>query len=702
MVEFERIVNSPATPDQLKSALEAAARPFAGTVAKLRAGGFRVSAGTWLATNPNAVLWSLRVEQREGSIRVAVEPSIFGWTRGRMARLCAVRLRQFVDRLDAALAGRDPAPLAPHEESPFAFGDGPSGACFAFAGTVASATASIACVYAAVWLVAMQVIQRQIFELAGRAEALDRIGYPAVPSFAEIEGLGVAGRLAAAAWFAMPIAFFMGLTHALVHAIGDLWRPAARLAPWGALFLTLIGLFAFVPALPWFAAVPCAILIPFAAQVGTSLVWARRTELVRDGTPPARRSTVRVVAALLAIACAAMLVPTLRGNQQRLDTTALFRDRFLSTNAAGRAVARSYYRYTPYAAEPLKELYGTSDEAYTRTVRTCLMIGYEKFTAARLRRAGFTLEFAAPSAWSKATRADADDEIKRLIARRQHDLYVFLPPYDDAGIPLNEANVLPRTMYVGALDHPRLVCVTPACDDPTWEGALLAVTNRSFTGSGLRDLTGMGWKFVFYGGALFAFVMAAGFLCVPAAFLYRKLPQRTATGLVAAVLALSLAGIAWGIRDAPADELRAIRAGTTDALHAGLSSAHADVRHEAAYRICRSFDDPKTPRARFTAALLTAMRDPEIRVRLWACAAAGMTGDSSVRDPLIAALSDPEHLVRYRAAEGLGALEDRARRPGRPPDPAVVAALVKYVRASTWYEQSYAIRALRQIDPDLW
>jgi hypothetical protein len=50
--------------------------------------------------------------------------------------------------------------------------------------------------------------------------------------------------------------------------------------------------------------------------------------------------------------------------------------------------------------------------------------------------------------------------------------------------------------------------------------------------------------------------------------------------------------------------------------------------------------------------------------------------------------------VRYRAAEGLGLLGGR--------DAATEAALEKMARTGSWYEQTYALEALRRIDRERW
>jgi len=98
----------------------------------------------------------------------------------------------------------------------------------------------------------------------------------------------------------------------------------------------------------------------------------------------------------------------------------------------------------------------------------------------------------------------------------------------------------------------------------------------------------------------------------------------------------------------------------------------------------------KEGHAALAEALLRAADDPDLRVRLWACAALGKTGDPRALPRLLERLRDREFFVRYRAAEGLGFLR-------RPEAEGALAALMK---EGSWYEGLLALEALRRISPD--
>jgi HEAT repeat protein len=115
-----------------------------------------------------------------------------------------------------------------------------------------------------------------------------------------------------------------------------------------------------------------------------------------------------------------------------------------------------------------------------------------------------------------------------------------------------------------------------------------------------------------------------------------------------------------------------------------LTDARPHRRHEAAFRAYQL--ESTGPMA---GALLKAADDPDLRVRLWACAALGRSGDPRALPKLVERLDDPELFVRYRAAQGLGFLKD----------PGAVEPLVRVMKERSWYEGLYALEALRRIRP---
>jgi HEAT repeat protein len=120
------------------------------------------------------------------------------------------------------------------------------------------------------------------------------------------------------------------------------------------------------------------------------------------------------------------------------------------------------------------------------------------------------------------------------------------------------------------------------------------------------------------------------------------------------------------------------------AVAGALAHPSWSVRHAAAYQAFRN------PHASLADPLLKAADDPDLRVRLWAVAALGKTGDPRALAKLLERLDDPELFVRYRAAEGLGFLGHRD----------AVEPLVRVMQERPWYEGHYALLALRRIEPD--
>lgn len=610
-LQNERTVPCRVPPEQVGAALDDAARALGAAASAQKDGAWRIVGGTWLATNPNAALWSVRATVGPDGVRLAGEPGVFPWTRARVARIVAVRLAQIAEVIAPRLSGGTVRELAPHEIAPFAVAEGPADVCRAYAAGALSAAASLACVYAAVLIVGVQIMDGQMVELMDRAVICQRAGAAALPTITELTAMTAADRLWMAAWFAMPIAFFLGIVHVAVHWVGDAWRPMARLAPWAAVVQLVASLFAFVPALPAWSAVPCALLVPVAANVGTTLVWARRRATVITTARAADRRLWLVAAGLVVVA-AALVTPAL-SRESLLDSVALFRDRWLLTHAPGRAFAAHYYRYTPYAAEPLKRIYVVEEKdkaEYLRSVRTALVVGdVPEATVAALKRADFVVDRGPDeSAW------------------HGHDIVV-------------------------------------KSDTPATPEKFAELANVRYRGGGLLELSGAGWQAIYFAGGPFVLAMLAALLAVPASALYARSAQ---AGHATIAAAIAVAVVAFVV----------LRARTTD------------DRHAIAYREYRALRKGEK-------VLPTAdVADPDLRVRLWAVAAAGLSRDTSRRPALLAALEDPELFVRYRAAEGLGHLGGRDR--------ATIAALEAMMRNGTWYEGLYALSALRRIDPDRW
>jgi len=200
----------------------------------------------------------------------------------------------------------------------------------------------------------------------------------------------------------------------------------------------------------------------------------------------------------------------------------------------------------------------------------------------------------------------------------------------------------------------------------------------SFRGGALRELCALGWHAVYYAGPLAAVVVFMGAFAPFVSILFRKLPPKTALfALCATAMVSSLALVLAREGQPPTPEPADLADAMTD--------ARPHKRHEA---VVLAWQRESTKE--LADALLKVSDDPDFRVRLWACAALGKSGDPDRAVPvLVRHLDDPEIYVRYRAAEGLGLLADRR----------AVEPLLRVMRDKSWYEGTYALDALRSIAP---
>ncbi|HVE41169.1 MAG TPA: HEAT repeat domain-containing protein [Planctomycetota bacterium] len=220
--------------------------------------------------------------------------------------------------------------------------------------------------------------------------------------------------------------------------------------------------------------------------------------------------------------------------------------------------------------------------------------------------------------------------------------------------------------------------VGPAATADELKANLDRASRELFRGSWLHELSSYGWYSIYYAGPMVVLLALMGTFAPFVSILYRKLPPRMAIFALAAstmvtslVLVLASSGEEEPVK--PAD--------LADAL---LNDARVRIRHEAAVR---AFELEST--AELADALLKTADDPDVRVRLWACAALGKSGDARALPKLVERLDDPELFVRYRAAQGLEYLGN----------PGAIPALEKMMRERSWYEGSYALEALRKIRP---
>ncbi len=219
--------------------------------------------------------------------------------------------------------------------------------------------------------------------------------------------------------------------------------------------------------------------------------------------------------------------------------------------------------------------------------------------------------------------------------------------------------------------------IPPGKDLAELKAALDQHSHRTFRGRWLRELTTLSWYSLYYVGPLVVLLVLMGVFSPFISLLFRKLAPRTAVIALSGCSMLAILVLAFVLEKEPT-------AIDPADLADALIHARPPRRRLAAFR---AFQLEST--APMADALLKAADDSDLRIRLWACAALGKSGDPRAASKLIERLDDPEVFVRYRAAQGLGLLKD----------PAGVEPLVRVMKERTWYEGSYALEALRRIRP---
>lgn len=619
------------TDGELEKYLVEFAARLRGGVARDR-GTWVLSAGAWLSPNPNSIPFRLRVRRQEKSVVLEPTAVALPWTRAKVARLVAFRQGQLADYLVQRARGSAPESFdALRLREPFsAYGSGPAALCATYTWAVASGLAALGAALVAATLLFMPLMSLSLSGMAARAKILQDAG---------VHGIQGGGLLGAAFVFGFPIAVLGGLVHAFALAVADLGVRAARVPQSSALFLAVlvaVGLFPFFPFLSW----PIGLAFPLLIHLGHTVVWGRRRERIREGPLPRRA----VVAAgfVLAAGAAGLLAPRPVGLAEFNDRIALFRDRVLLGSPLGRAAARLYYRHTLAAADPLKEFFSLDERRSARAQRIAFCPRPE--AAGLLRELDFTV----------VTAGDGDVEVLDRGLSKDGEVEPLPEPLDRAGL-------------AKALDR---------------------LSGRTHRGGPLRDVCWLAWRAVYFGGPVAAVLVFIALSAPFASLLFRVMsPKGAFVTLVACVATTGFLMIAAesaaGRVHAGLDELRADP--TPARVKDGLLSPSIAVRHEAAYRACRIKDV-----SGLADALLKAADDDDLRVRLWACAALGRTGDPRALDRLVARLDDREFFVRYRAAEGLGFLKD----------PRAVDPLVKRLKEAESYEALYALHALRRIAPE--
>ncbi len=642
------------TDEEIERYLSEFARLVQGWAARDARGGgtaWIVGSGSPLSTNPNTVPWRLRVARREGGLEFRPEAFRLPWTRAKGARLSFFRQGQLTDFLETRLRGGAPDRFdARRLREPFSpFGSGPAALTASFAWGTACACGALALAFLALLVPCLALMQETVPGIADRALAVQSAGDIPLPSAAEIESGGFGLKLGSAALLAFPIAFFLGLVHALALLAGELHPRAARLGQASAAFQAIFLGLAFAPLIPFTVAIPSAFLVPFATHAGYSLVWGRRRERVREQRPPRRAVVIAGFAAAAAVAAA--LVPRPAESAAFRDNLALFRDRYLVGHPLGKAAVHFYYRHTLYAADPVKRFFAADGETPQRSQRTARVTPGSE-AGALLRKLDFSVRVLRPGA-NLAVSCDVVLE----------------------GDTLRSAGAEVRW--------------DPASGLEGLSQALDRLSGQAFRGGWLLDLSALSWRAVYYAGLPFALVLFIGACCPAVSIIFRVMSPKAAAFTLLACMASTGGLMLWDYsRQAGAqDRLEGLRNSPgTELIARGLKHPSPAVRHEAAYQAYRLEEG----NAALAEALLGAAGDEDLRIRLWAVAALGKTRDPRALDTILERLEDPEFLVRYRAAEGLGLL-------GLP---AAAEPLRRRMREGGWYEGLYALQALRRIHPD--
>ncbi|MBI2901388.1 MAG: HEAT repeat domain-containing protein [Planctomycetes bacterium] len=645
--------------EELDRLFAGAARAFGGRLLKdRRTGELRLVFGHFLSLNPNTVRWWTRVRREGGELRLRARTLVWPWTRAKHARIAAFRLAQIADYIEVRLRGGAAEKFeAPSSRLPFlGGGTGVAELTMAWSWFIVSCVSCGLMAWFATTLAGLFVVDPLFESLAERSVQVTALGGIALPSPAELAGAGFLFRLACSALLAFPVAFFVGSTYGLLQVAGEFWTPVSRAVWLAPVFHLVLLLFAFVPLMSAPTAIAMSILVPIAAHAGYTFVWGRKGEKRRPLGKDARRPLAAVASLALAAVVLGMMLPLPRRGREVTHGLVLFRDRHLLTNPVGRGLSLLYYRYTLYAAEPLKDFYDPSPDGYDRQVRTAHVIGDDPGIETRLRRIGFVV----------------DPDPAR--GRRLCDLIVVV------------GNAVPPDL------DSRAVAVAPGSDEGKLREAAAKASRAAFRGGGLRELAQLGWWSVFYLGPLVLFGLPAALLLPAISLLFRKLPRKAALAALGLLGALSAGAIVLAVSRSAGtlDAARGAREARTPAeALPRLAHAEGGVRFEAAHRLWALLEEPAHRSPSLRGPLVAALGDPDVRVRIWACGALGRLGDAEAVPALLRAIEDPEIFVRYRAAEALGRLRAEA----------AIEPLKKRAREDAWYCGMYALDALRRIRP---
>jgi hypothetical protein len=293
---------------------------------------------------------------------------------------------------------------------------------------------------------------------------------------------------------------------------------------------------------------------------------------------------------------------------------ALFRDAWLLGNPVGRAIAGTYYRYTLYTAEPIKELYSADDRRARRSQPI----------------------------------AECDDPKTSALLRILH--FTVVPPGKTADLVAPKG---PQTLesLAAAMDQASL---------------------DRFRGGRLRELCAIAWHSVYYGGPIVVLLLFMGLVSPLVSTLFRKASSKTAIFALSAVAMVTSLTLVLVSEAAPpekdasglAEELGDARAPLRH--EAAVRAAQMDSTAPLAEALLRAVDDPdytvklwacsalgKSGDPRAFPKLIERLADPEIHVRYRAAEGLGFLKDPRAVEPLLAMMRERSW---YEGAYALDAL----------------------------------------------
>lgn len=260
----ERVVEGSPSAPELGAIAGEAARAFDLKARATAGGGWVLSGGTLFTADPESGVLVVEVEPQEGGLRLSARTRAFPGAGAKARRILEARLTAVEDFFQARLRGRPAgeivvAPL-------YRFGDpGLAGTVIALAWVGLSTAAALLLAYAASVGLGCVLMRRQLEEQAGRSRFIQMaLNKDPLPRLEEINAAGSAEILGAAAVFAVPWAFLVGLMAAFSLAWSEMSARASEHVLWmvrDLLMSALLGWIALSLDARWWAGLAAMMLI---------------------------------------------------------------------------------------------------------------------------------------------------------------------------------------------------------------------------------------------------------------------------------------------------------------------------------------------------------------------------------------------------------------------------------------------------------